>query len=433
MKEVIEIVVPKFHHGQQYILSNSKRFNVVACGRRFGKTEMAKRLLLNDKGDNGALKGYPVAYFAPTYKMLMEVWRGINESYHKLIVERSEQEKRVKLVTGGSIEFWSFDSYDSVRGRKYKRVVLDECAIIGSDKLKNGWEQSIRALLTDYKGDAWFLSTPKGKKHYFRSLFENTHKDPKNWSSFQMPTVTNPFIDPSEVEDARVMLPPVVFSQEYLAEFTDMKSGNLFLYTFDRHKHVPMVPYGLDKKYPLIISFDFNVNPITAIICQHDLHYKWIRVIGEYRMLNSDIYELCDRIKSDWDTRQLIVTGDAAGWNRNASTRGHKSMFDIISVELKLNWSQIKTPRGKPAGYVQDKRNLANALFARHPEITLSNCPYLIEDIENVEDDGSGHMNKDKDGTKSHLLDCLCDFLYIMCKESVKVITKMPQNVIKQS
>jgi hypothetical protein len=425
MREVIEIEVPKYHSSQQDIVRNCKRFNVVACGRRFGKTEMAKRLLLNDKGDNGALKGYPVAYFAPTYKMLMEVWRGVNDSYYKVIKDKSEQEKRVQLVTGGSIEFWSFDSIDSVRGRKYKRVVLDECAIVGSDKLKDGWEQSIRALLTDYKGDAWFLSTPKGKKHYFKTLFDMPEKDADNWASFKMPTVSNPFIDPVEVDDAKSLLPSVVYAQEYLAEFTDMKSGNLFVYAFDRSKHVPEVPYGMDKRYPLIISFDFNVNPMTAIVCQHDLHFRWIRIIGEYRMLNSDIYALCDRIKSDWDTRQILVTGDAAGWARNASSRGHQSMFDIISAELKLNWSQIKTPRGKPPGYVSEKRNLTNALFARHPDFTLSNCPYLIEDIENVEDDGTGHMNKTKDGTKSHLLDCLCDYLYSMCRDSVKINSKL--------
>jgi hypothetical protein len=418
-RKTITIDVPKYHIGQVAIIKGKKRFNVVACGRRFGKTEMAKRLLLTDE-DNGALKGYPVAYFAPTYKMLMEVWRGVCDSYGQIITNKSEMEKRVEFVGGGSIEFWSFDSYESVRGRKYKRVVLDEVAVINSDKLKHGWEQSIRALLTDLIGDGWFLSTPKGKKHYFKQLFDN-HLTMDTWASHQMPTSTNPFIDAQEIEDARSLLPQVVFAQEYLAEFTDMKSSNLFIYSFQRDKHIAKEPAVVDKRLPIILSFDFNVNPITCIVAQFDTHYRWIRILGEYRILNSDIYALCERIKSDYDTRTVWVTGDAAGWARSAATRGHQSMFNIIQTELKLNWSQLKTPRSKPSGYVADKRQLVNALLSRHPDFSFSNCPYLIDDIENVESTDNGQMDKTKDGTKSHLLDCLCDFCYSMLKDAVKL------------
>ena len=35
----IEIQLPKMHEGQAELESQMKRFNVVACGRRWGKTE----------------------------------------------------------------------------------------------------------------------------------------------------------------------------------------------------------------------------------------------------------------------------------------------------------------------------------------------------------------------------------------------------------
>ena len=418
----IDISVPKLHNGQRHIIKNAKRFNVVACGRRFGKTELAKRLLTYGE-NNGALNGYPVAYFCPTFKMLAEVWRSLNNDLRDVVKVKNEQEKRIELITKGQIDFWSMENFDSVRGRKYKLVVIDEAAIVPSDKLKDAWEQSIRPLLTDYQGDAWFLSTPKGKKHYFSTLASNSEKDPNKWSFFQMPTTTNPYIDPNEVEASRTELPPVVFAQEFLAEFTDKMSDNLFIYNFDRKRHIPAVPFTYDRNLPLYISVDFNVNPTTAIVVQMDLHIRFIRVILEYRLLNSDVYALCDRIKQDFDTRNLFITGDAAGWNRSAGNRGHKSMFDIIQMELNLNWTQIKVPRGKPQGYVAEKRMLTNSLLARHPDFTFSNCPFLIDDIENCEATETGHIDK-SDPMRSHLLDCLCDFVYAKCKDWIKLHQK---------
>jgi hypothetical protein len=417
----VKVTIRKPHEGQRFILDNKKRFNVVACGRRFGKTELAKRLLLKeDGGGNGALYGYPVAYFTPTYKMLSEVFRELADVCYGAIIRKDTSENRLEFYGGGWIDMWSMENFDSVRGRAYKRAVIDEAAINKSDKLKNAWEEAIRATLTDYKGDAFFLSTPKGKKHYFHSLFQKADTDSK-WSSFKMPTLANPEIDPEEVQDAKELLPPIVFAQEYEAEFTDRVSDNLYIFSFNKHKHVPHEPDVYNSAHPLVVSIDFNVNPMCAILCQHDIHFRWVKIIGEYRLSNSDIYDLCARLRSQYDTRKLIITGDSSGWNRSASARGHKSSFEIIRQELNLSMSQVKVPAGKPANFVQEKRAVANALFSRHPDFQLSNCPFLIEDIENVEADEAGKMDKESAGERSHLLDCLCDYLYYMVRPALKL------------
>lgn len=420
MSKEIVIKLPRLHDAQKEVLENSKRFNVICCGRRWGKSTMSKDLIIRT-----AINRHPVAYFAPTYKMSANYFRDLVNTCKPLIKNKLEQEKRIELITGGVIDVWSLDALDSVRGRFYKRCVIDEAAITPSHYLQEAWENVIRPLLTDLKGDAWFLSTPKGKKHYYKTLADNHLKDPNNWSFAQMPTHTNPYIDVTEIEDARKTMAPIIFDQEYLAMFTDKASDNLFLYGFNREKHIPNIPNEYDKRYPLVLSFDFNVNPMCCIVAQYDQHYRWIRVIGEYRKENSDVYEICDAIKKEYDPRLILVTGDAAGWNRSASNRGHKSMFDIIQQELKLNWSQIKVPRGKPANYVTEKRNLANALLINHPDVTFSNCPWLIQDIENVEADDNGHMVKSKDGSISHLTDAFCDFLYNMAKDAPRYISKI--------
>src|SRR5699024_1249195 len=126
------------------------------------------------------------------------------------------QEKRIELVTGGVLDFWTLHNTDDPgRSRKYAMVAVDEAAVIPDERFRVQWQEAIRPTLTDYAGSAWFASTPKGNG-YFRELFE---RDDDDWRSFQLPTTANPFIDAGEVEAARLELPSAVFRQEYLAEF----------------------------------------------------------------------------------------------------------------------------------------------------------------------------------------------------------------------
>jgi hypothetical protein len=112
---------------------------------------------------------------------------------------------------------WSLDSPDVARGRKYARAVIDETAMVVG--LQAAWQHVIRATLTDYEGDAWFLSTPRGL-NFFKQMFD-WGQDPlmSDWMSWQMPTAANPFISKDEIEKARLELPAQTFAQEYLAEF----------------------------------------------------------------------------------------------------------------------------------------------------------------------------------------------------------------------
>jgi len=60
------------------------------------------------------------------------------------------------------------DSPDSGRGRGYAVAVIDEAAMVPN--LEHVWQQTIRPMLTDFLGEAWFLSTPKAM-NYLKALF----------------------------------------------------------------------------------------------------------------------------------------------------------------------------------------------------------------------------------------------------------------------
>jgi phage terminase large subunit len=162
----------------------------------------------------------------------------------------------------------------------------------------------------------------------------------------------------------------------------------------------------VDASLPVYISFDFNVSPCTAIICQHSAARDWISIIDEIRLTNSDIYEVCERIKVMWPNAFIYVTGDASGKNRSAMTRGSKNFYKIIKAELSLPTTRFRIPGANPS--IKNSRVLSNSILAKHPAILIDErCKYLIEDLQNVTVDENGDIEKGKDAYRSHLLDCL--------------------------
>jgi hypothetical protein len=176
------------------------------------------------------LAGRPTAFYAPNFRFLSETWRNLLAVCRPVISTKNETERRIELISGGSIDCYSLDSSDAGRGRAFACVVIDEAAIVPD--LKAAWQETIRPCLTDYRGDAWILSTPKGiaggSAGYFHSLFQRgVEPEHSEWRSWCMPTSANPVIDPSEIEAARHDLTELAFDQEYLARFVSWE-GSVF-------------------------------------------------------------------------------------------------------------------------------------------------------------------------------------------------------------
>lgn len=208
----MNVDLPAPHTAQRQVIAEASRFNVLSCGRRWGKTKLGI-----DRAVRAALAGYPVAWYAPIHKDAKEVWREVKWVLRDVTASKNEQEMRLELVTGGELVFWTLENPDSSRGRKYGRVIIDEAAKIA--QLEYAWNYTIRPTLSDYRGDAWFLSTPKGRNYFYRLYLRGL--DEPGWQSWQMPTSANPHIAAEEIEDARRHLPAQAFEQEYLAAFLE--------------------------------------------------------------------------------------------------------------------------------------------------------------------------------------------------------------------
>ena len=242
----MRIELPSPHINQKKILECDRRFIVVMCGRRFGKSELSQILSISE-----AIKGGQVAYITPTYKLAKVFFEKLTES---IPFKNNISNLKIYFPNNGSIEFFTGERLDNLRGRKFHLVIIDEAAFIPD--LESGWQNSIRPTLTDYQGKAVFLSTPRGKNFFYSMFMKQGEAD---WQSFKFSTYDNPYINTREIEDAKLQLPQVVFEQEYLANPAE-NSANPFGNAFIQNCIKPIsaqqiVAYGID----LAKSVDFTV------------------------------------------------------------------------------------------------------------------------------------------------------------------------------
>lgn len=210
--------LPRPYAAQAQILAEAQRFNVVACGRRFGKTTLGVNRLVD-----AAIRGQPAAWFSPTYKMLAEVWREVVRAVTPVTLRRNAQQHRLELLTGGVIDMWSLDVPDVARGRKYGRAIIDEAAMVAT--LGESWQAIIRPTLADLQGDLWALSTPKGRNFFWQMWTWGNDPNQTEWRAWQMPTAANPYIAQTEIDAMRRDMPERTFAQEVLAQFLEDAGG----------------------------------------------------------------------------------------------------------------------------------------------------------------------------------------------------------------
>lgn len=143
-------------------------------------------------------------------------------------------------------------------GQRFDFLVPDEVAMYRNFWMY--WQEVLRPTLTDTRGEALFLSTPKGYNHFY-DLFELEKTDP-DFKSFHFTTYDNPHIPVDEIEAAKRQLTEDRFAQEYLADFR--KVHGLVYKNFDRKKHVTTeIPKNRKER---ILGIDFGFTNPTAVL-----------------------------------------------------------------------------------------------------------------------------------------------------------------------
>ena len=211
----------QFTPWQAEVWEAPSRFKVVAAGRRCGKSYLAAWALLINALK--AEKGWTF-YVAPTQGQARQImWRILLELGHPVIKKSHINNLDIELINGQTIGLRGADRPDTMRGVSLNYLVLDEYADIKSET----WEEVLRPALSDMKGHALFIGTPKGRNWFYDLYaYASLNEDPE-WSAFHYTSYDNPFLSKEEIDAAKRSMSSHAFRQEFMASF-EAKGSEMF-------------------------------------------------------------------------------------------------------------------------------------------------------------------------------------------------------------
>lgn len=205
---------------QQTVFGDDTRFKVIVAGRRCGKSRLSAVSLLVEGLKCPA--GSAVLYVAPTQGQARQIiWDLLLDLGREVIQGTHVNNMDITLINGAKIYVRGADRPDTLRGVSLTFAVLDEVADIKPDT----WEKVLRAALSDKRGKALFIGTPKGRNWFFDLYNLGQHGEDEEWKSWHFTTKDNPLIDPKEIEAAKKTLSTFSFKQEYEASFDNAGAG----------------------------------------------------------------------------------------------------------------------------------------------------------------------------------------------------------------
>lgn len=351
-------------------------------------------------------RGYNYWWVAPSYLIAKIAFRRLKRYIsNKNLFIANESELTITLPNGAMIFFKGADKPDSLYGEDVFAMVCDEAS-----RTKRDAYTAMISTLTATKGLFKAIGNVKGKNNWF---YEQAHeakegKDPS--AAYYLITAVDAVaagvLDQKEIDEAEKRLAKGDFLELYHG-IPNIAAANQYCYSFAKEKHVKSCKE--DIRYPLWLSFDFNVNPISVVVIQEQENK--VRIPKVLQLGNSNIYELCKLIKSTYPNYTYMVTGDATGKGSSAMVKDNLNYYKIIKQELNLSISHIKVRGSNPP--TDQNQVLVNAVLEHIPhEIDPTGAARLIDDMLEAQVDEHGKLLKKDRNKTSQQLEALDGYRY---------------------
>jgi hypothetical protein len=253
-------------------LNRDKRWASVVAHRRAGKT-VACIMDLIKKAVEHKGREPRFAYVAPTYTQAKDVAWSYLKEYTAAIpgMEKSESELSVTFPHNKArIRLYGAENYDRIRGLYLDGVVIDESGDIDP----RAWPEVIRPALSDRKGWATFIGTPKG-----RNAFYTMHQQAKaadDWYSDELKASKTKIIDAAELEDAKRTMTAEQFAQEYECSFQAAIVGAYYgreMELAEADGRIGKVPH--DRSADVFAAWDLGISDSMSIWIGQIVGREW--------------------------------------------------------------------------------------------------------------------------------------------------------------
>lgn len=262
---------------------------------------------------------------------------------------------------------------------------LDASSPVRRQKVNDQFENTIRSRVNDRSTPIIIIMQRLHKQDLCGYLL---NLEPDEWHVLSLPALS------VDSEGREVALYPFKHTVEELHKIRQANrftfetqyqqnpqaiNEKLWLFAFNREKHTGHVAY--DPNAPLVMSFDFNRNPMTCTLFQHVNGQA--RGIDCIRLENATTRMVCEEIDKRYGQYHpfYLVTGDCAG--RNATTLSLLNNYDVVKAYFGLSRSQMQYSGTNPR--LADSRYFINSLFEQYDIIfDIDRCKPAIFDFENV-------------------------------------------------
>ena len=348
-----------------------------------------------------------VAYYLPNYPLIRDIaFEKFPEMCNDLGLhyQLNKSDKELIIKDFGTIIFRNMSEPEMIVGYEVGYSLIDECDVMPKHKMDKAFKQILarnRAPLPDKKpNQVDLVGTPEGYRFYYNLMVANK---PDNYRLIKARTMDNPHLPEDYIDTLKDTYDEKLLQQYLLGEFINV-NGSAIYHQFDRDVHV--IPnIGIDPYLPLIISFDFNINPYNAIYLIQVIDGK-VTVIDNAIIKGKPLVDSLDYLKEKFshlgaNLFSATIYGDAAGKARSQGTA--QTNYDLIR-DAGFHKMKIKTANPR----VADRINALNSMLRNgNGSVNMAICERnheLITDLEQMSYNDKGEVDKSNQDL-SHAVD----------------------------
>jgi phage terminase large subunit len=284
------VYAPRPH--QVEIHEKLKRFNALVCHRRFGKTVLCINQLISS-ALRSKLEAPRFAYIAPQLKQAKAVsWDFLLRYSEPFRVSANIAETRVDLFNGARVSLYGADNPDALRGIYLDGVVMDEYAQMAPKT----WTEVVGPALSDRKGWAIFIGTPKGRNAFY-DLYEKALTNPE-WFAAMFKASESGVLDDDELARWKATMSPEEYAQEFECSFQAANMGAYYgkqMSDAETDKRITRVPW--EPTVPVTTAWDLGIDDATAIWFVQQVA-KEVRIIDYYETSGEGLAHYAAHLRS---------------------------------------------------------------------------------------------------------------------------------------